>query len=242
MDIGFYGHSNCAYRSNDSFLDIVANQLGGQVVNTGVKQGSEERILFELKKTKKLDLAIIFHCLPKFVFLPNCDRDISVHDIEKKRADDLFRNDHLDVEFNLENNPKFKTLFKDNTTFFNAVNTYKDFFYDPDLMLNRYYGSLLQIDQYLKFKNIPAIHIVSKGHPLPTWFLFSNGFVDYSVMDIVKRNESKNPFFVNCISKEGNKQVAEELLNIIAVRGREVLRLREKQETEVRIPRPLQTL
>ena len=50
MNIGFYGHSNCAYSSPDSFLDIVANRLGANLVSKGVKQGSQERILFDLKK------------------------------------------------------------------------------------------------------------------------------------------------------------------------------------------------
>lgn len=215
MRIGFYGHSNCAYRDAGSFLDIVANHLNSTIINTGVKQGSEERILFELKKSKNLDIAIIFHCLPKFLFLPGCDRDISVHDIEKSRASDLFRNDHLDTEFNLENNPKFKMLFKDNELFFNAVNSFKDFFYHPDLMLNRYYGSLIQIDQYLSVKQIKTIHVIDKKHPLPNWFKFSNGHVNYSIMDLVHQHESKNPFFANCISAEGNKLVAEELINTL---------------------------
>jgi len=239
MNIGFYGHSNCAYRSDDSFLDIIANHYNANIINTGVKQGSEERILFELKKSKNLDIAVIFHCLPKFLFLPNSDRDINVHDIEQKRADKLFADDHLDQEFNQENSPKFKKLFNNNETFFNAVNTYKDYFYHPDLMMNRYYGALIQIDQYLQNKNITVIHVLNNSYPLPTWFKFTNGIINYSIMDIVNFYPA-NPFFVNCISKEGNRLVANELINSIAVCGREVIRLRETQETEVRIPRPLQ--
>jgi len=239
MNIGFYGHSNCAYCSEDSFLDIVAKHYNGTIINTGVKQGSEERVLFELKKSKNLDIAVIFHCLPKFLFLPGCDRDINVHDIERKRADQLFSDDHLDQEFNQENSPKFKKLFNDNVTFFNAVNTFKDYFYHPDLMMNRYYGALIQINQYLKNKDITVVHVIDSKYPLPSWFKFTTGTVNYTVMDIVKSHKATNPFFVNCISKEGNQQVAKELINIIAVRGREVLRLRETQETEVRIPRPL---
>jgi hypothetical protein len=214
-NIGFYGHSNCAYGSPESFLDIIALHCSAKIINTGVKQGSEERVLFELKKSKNLDLAIIFHCLPKFLFLPRCDRDINVHDIERKRAEQLFSDDHLDQEFNQENSPKFKKLFEDNKTFFNAVNTFKDYFYHPDLIMNRYYGALIQIDQYLNNKNISTIHILDRDHPLPSWFNFSKGVVNYTVMDIVKSHKATNPFFVNCISKEGNKLVATEIINII---------------------------
>ena len=240
MNIGFYGHSNCAYRSPASFLDIVADYYNANIINIGVKQGSEERILFELKKSKNLDMAVIFHCLPRFLFLPNSDRDINVHDIERKRADQLFADDHLDQEFNQENNPKFKKLFSNNETFFNAVNTFKDYFYHPDLMMNRYYGALIQIDQYLQNKDITVIHVVDRAYPLPAWFNFTNNIVNFTIMDIVKEHRATNPFFVNCISEEGNKLVAIELINSIAVSGREVIRLRETQETEVRIPRPLQ--
>ncbi len=215
MNIGFYGHSNCAYRSPESFLDLVALHYNAKIINTGVKQGSEERILFELKKSKNLNLAIIFHCLPKFLFLPGCDRDINVHDIERKRADQLFSDDHLDQEFNQENSPKFKTVFGNNETFFNAVNTFKDYFYHPDLIMNRYYGSLIQIDQYLNNKNISAIHVIDRTYPLPSWFNFTNGIVDYTIMDIVKSHRSTRPFFANCTSKEGNKLVADKLINII---------------------------
>jgi hypothetical protein len=215
MRIGFYGHSNCAYRDNGSFLNIVANQLDSTVINTGVKQGSEERILFELKKSKNLDIAIIFHCLPKFLFLPGCDRDINVHDIERKRADQLFSNDHLDTEFTATNQPLFKKVFGTNETFFNAINTFKDYFYHPDLIMNRYYGALIQIDQYLQNKNINVIHVVDKEYPLPSWFKFTTGVVDYEIMDIVKLNKSTNPFFANCISKDGNILVADKLISII---------------------------
>jgi hypothetical protein len=215
MNIGFYGHSNCAYRSPKSFLDLVSSHYNAKIINTGVKQGSEERVLFELKKSKNLDLAIIFHCLPQFLFLPNCDRDISVHDIERNRADQLFADDHLDQQFNQENSPKFKNLFKDNETFFNAVNTFKNYFYHQDLIMNRYHGSLIQIDQYLNNKSIPAIHIVDQSYPLPTWFKFTNGVINYSVMDIVKLHKSTSPFFVNCISEYGNTLVAGEIINTI---------------------------
>jgi hypothetical protein len=215
MNIGFYGHSNCAYRSPKSFLDLISLHYNAKIINTGVKQGSEERVLFELKKSKNLDLAIIFHCLPQFLFLPNCDRDISVHDIEYSRADQLFSDDHLDQQFNQENSPKFKNLFKNNETFFSAVNTFKNYFYHQDLIMNRYYGALIQIDQYLNNKSIPTIHIVDQRYPLPTWFKFTNGVINYSVMDIVKLHKSTNPFFVNCISEYGNTLVASEIINTI---------------------------
>lgn len=226
MNIGFYGHSNCAYRHPDSFIDIVATRLNANIVNTGVKQGSEERILFELKKTHNLDLAIIFHCLPRFLFLPECDRDIDTNSFKAGRAEDIFRNDHLDTEFTATNQPIFKKVFGNNENFFNAINTYRQYFYDPDLALNRYYGALIQIDQYLTFKNISAIHILPKKNSVPSWFAFTSGDVDYSIMDIFDQYPAKNPFFANLTTLEGNKLVAEKILNSVAARDRVAKRAR----------------
>jgi hypothetical protein len=213
MNIGFYGHSNCAYRSPESFLDIVATHYNGKIVNTGCKQGSEERILFELKKTKKLDVAIIFHCHHSALFIPESDRDIHL-DVSIQRAKDLFRTDHLDSEFTLEHNPKFNQLFKTNEHLYSAIDTYKTYFYHQDLVLNRYYGALLQIDQYLSFKNINTVHVLDDKCVIPNWFKFS-GCVDTEIMSIADREIAKNPFFVNCISKEGNKLIADKLINLI---------------------------
>lgn len=241
MNIGFYGHSNCAYRGEESFLDIVAKNFNGKIVNTGVKQGSEERILFEIKKTKNIDLAIIFHSPPKYLFIPDSDRDIDTTGFTNKRAEELFKNDKLDTQFVEKFNPLFKNKFENNEILFSSIDTYKKYFYHPDLSTNRFYGALIQIDQYVTAKKINAVHIIDKSAiPIPAWFKFSSGIVDYSIAEIIRNNPSKNKFFYNCTSKEGNILVARELVNIIAVRGREVLRLRETQETEVRIPRPLQ--
>lgn len=241
MNIGFYGHSNCAYRGKESFLDIIAKTFNAKIVNTGVKQGSEERILFELKKTKSIDLAVIFHSPPKYLFIPETDRDIDTTGFKSKRAEEIFKNDNLDIKFVENHSPLFKNKFENNEILFSSINTYKKYFYHPDLSVNRFYGALIQIDQYVTEKNISTIHIVDKNAiPIPTWFKFSSGIVDYSIAELVRNNPAKENFFYNCITKEANILVAEELVNIIAVRGREVLRLRETQETEVRIPRPLQ--
>ena len=215
MRIGFYGHSNCAYRGPASFIDIVANRLNGTAVNHGVKQGSEERILYELKKTHNIDLAIVFHCLPRFLFLPGCDRDIDTNSFRAKRAEDIFRNDHLDTEFTATNQPVFKKVFNNNENFFNAVNTYRQYFYDPDLTLNRYYGALLQIDQYLAFKNIKALHVLPRQNNVPNWFTFKSGTVDYDIMNVFEKYPAKNPFFLNLTTEEGNIIVAEKILNIV---------------------------
>lgn len=213
MNIGFYGHSSCAYRSEHSFLDIVANNYNGKVVNKGSKQGSEERILFELKKTKHLDVAVIFHCHHNALFIPESDRDVHAIDVTYDRAQNLFQT-HLDSEFGDEHNPKFKSLFETDDNLSNMVETYKKYLYHPDLELNRYYGALIQIDQYLSFKNIKAIHVLDKRCVVPNWYKF-NGYVDESIMQICEQEVAKNPFFVNCVSQYGNRLIADKLIEII---------------------------
>lgn len=223
MNIGFFGHSSCAYVGEGSYLNIIADSFRAKIVNIGVKQGSEERILFELKKNKELDIAIIFHSHPRYLFVPDTDRDIDTKSFQTKRAEDIFRNDHLDIEFVKENNKLFKEKFINNDNLFSAVDSYKKYFYHQDLSMNRFYGALIQIDQYISVKNILTIHILDQTQSvIPKWFKFTSGIIDYEVSEIIRNNPSTKPFFANCVTKEGNKLIAEHLINIIAARGREV--------------------
>jgi len=213
MKIGFYGHSNCAYRSKDSFLDILAEKLKAEIVNTGVRQGSEERILFELKKTKNLDIAVIFHSEAQFVFIPCADRDISIKQITDSKSNYMFEQ-HLN-EYHQIHHKKFVELFKTAKELESAVSYLKTYFYHPDLQLNRFYGSLIQIDQYLLDKSIPSIHVVIPN-TIPSWFNFKSGIVDTEIMNIVNSYKLKpNEWFVNMITKEGNFKVADRLIKTI---------------------------
>jgi hypothetical protein len=213
MNIGFYGHSNCAYSSPDSFLDIVADRLGANLVSKGVKQGSQERILFDLKKTKDLDIAIIFHSEPGFAFLPNCDRDVDLTNISKRRMEHLMKQQEWDGKF-LENyTPIFKQQFKTLSNFINTATVYRDHLYHPDAMLNRFYGALLQIDRYLIDRSIPCVHVLNHSNAIPNWFKFQSGVIDYEVMDLCQKYKTeRDHFFVNVITKEGNLAVADHLM------------------------------
>ena len=211
MNVGFYGHSTCAYRSVDSLIDIVANELNAEIINTGVRQGSEERILFELKKTKNLDLAIVFHSEAQFIFIPGADRDISIKQFSKSGY--IFK-DHFNYYHQLHHK-KFVELFKNAEEFESAVMYLKNYFYHPDLQLNRFNGSLIQIDQYLLSKNVQAIHVVIPNS-IPNWFTFKSGVVDSEIMNTIKQYVLKpNEWFVNNISKDGNNFVADRLIKLI---------------------------
>ena len=129
MKIGFYGHSNCAYLSKDSFLNLFAEHLNAEIVNTGARQGSEERILYELKKTRSLDLAIIFHSSPSYLFLPGCDRDFDLKSIEA-HASYIWQTEEIQQiktswEWHTEQHEKFVKKFKDLDNFINVITNYK---------------------------------------------------------------------------------------------------------------------
>jgi hypothetical protein len=250
-NVGFYGHSSCAYRSDDSFIDMLAQRLNFKIKNIGVRQGSEERVLYELKKTKGLDLAIIFHCPHDHIFLPECDRDFAVgmnfekkvryvwrdgkekqklpadwadYDIEKHvivgKTIDRWAQRPLEEltssqDFHNEHHKKFMAKFGSPETFIDAIKIYRKYFEEPDLIMNRFSGALVQIDQYLQFKNIKAIHIVGNNITLPPWFKFQNSLVDDVIPDILDKHDVGNVFFVNNIDKEGNLLVADRLEQLI---------------------------
>lgn len=219
MNVGFYGHSNCAYRSIDSLIDIFADKVNANVVNTGVRQGSEERILFELKKTKDLDLAIIFHSEPHFIFIPNSDRDLTMKQLTSDKAEYLFN--EFGNYYHQLHHKKFTELFKTSEELKLATHYLKTYFYHPDLLLNRFYGSLMQIDQYLLAKNIQAIHVIPKNS-IPPWFEFKSGIVDHSIVEMFDLYRTKpNESFANVMTKEGNNAVADKLFNLIG-RGGEI--------------------
>lgn len=222
MNIGFYGHSICAYRSDDSFIDKVEKSLAATIVNIGARQGSEERILYELKKTKKLDLAIIFHCPHNFIFIPGSDRDFAASTNFANKAGYIWEGNELNNssenwEFHKEHHEKFIQKFETMENFIEAMTVFRKIFYDPDLTMNRYYGAITQIDQYVSEKKIKTIHVTSKRLPIPRWFNFSSGIVDYSINEIANKYViPQGTWFVNGITKQGNEEVAQRLLEIIA--------------------------
>ena len=226
MKIGFYGHSYCAFKSEESFLNIFAKKINAEILNTGVRQGSEERILYELKKTKNLDLAIIFHSYPSYLFLPGSDRDFDLKGVINRHAENIWQSFEIEKissgwDYHLENHKQFIDKFKNLENFVIALNNYKEYFYDPDLQLNRFYGSLIQIDQYLKNKNLLSIHIVEKNY-LPNWFKFTSGIEDNSILDIITDNKlsENDEWCANGITPIGNKKVADRLYEIYAACSR----------------------
>lgn len=209
MNIGFYGHSNCAYRGKGSYLDLVADRFKANIVNTGAKQGSEERILRELKQSRNIDVAIVVHSFAGCLYLPGCDRDIAIQIATHDRADYLFKPfDHIE-------NPKFVAKFKDGDRFYDSIMHYKQFYYEADNQYDRFTGAALQIDQYLKSKNITTIHITERNR-FPSWLKFQHGVIDENnITEDFKTYAVKRPFFANCITEEGNYIISNKIISLL---------------------------
>lgn len=228
MNIGFYGHSNCAYLGDTSYLTLTANHFGAKIINVGARQGSEERILFELKKSKNIDFAVIYHSEPGYLFLPGSDRDFDLKGLTDSRANYIWASAELDKignnwDYHHKHHKKFIEKFESPENFKKLITDYKNYFYDPDLTMNRFYGSMIQIDQYLESRKIKAIHLIDSKKHLPSWYEFKSIQFDDELLKIFKINSSiDRTSYVNGLTTEGNIKVSEYLINIIAASGREV--------------------
>jgi len=272
MNIGFYGHSMAQWsRQQDfSYITKIRDHFNANIVNHGVGMGSEERILFDLKKTKKLDLAIILHSSPDFFFVPSenrdfctVDRDNLIEKVSSGRAKDWFKKHGFEnvpeemcefwekipnmpcfeilKDFGIapnfweddisnynknEKNAKARQVFDDWANgnsdavkelikehkelsneveyflgLFDALELMKKYLYHHDLQMNRYYGALMQIDQYLKFKNIPVVHCLGKSYWYPKWFKFETGVCD---SEIYKLQHEVTGYYAYAVDSENN--------------------------------------
>jgi len=222
MNIHIFGHSSCysGIKQNHmpTFVDILAEKYHIPDKNIiATTYGSEERILYLLKKVKDIDLAIIFHSFHRPIFVPTLNRDFEPNNTE----DDpwVFQKDHLKFytyvknpdQSNQEKNPVDQEEFK------LAYDLFMKYFYTKDLSKNRFYGALTQIDQYITYKKIPTIHCILPEH-IPTWFKFASGIVDTKLAEPCF---GKGEYFgsyqktINAITPAGNRHIAEKLSEYI---------------------------
>ena len=274
MNIGIYGHSMALYQGKDpnNYIAKLKKHFNATIVHSGVPQCSEERILFELKKTKDLDFAVIFHTPPYNIFVPSWNRDISSVDrdtFNKKikieewvKEIGIFDNstqvkefskhlesipngalyqflEHLDIDIeqHLEDIEQWSTgndtllkkviiekakQFGEETFFeemYNALDLQKKYLSHPDLQMNRYYGAVIQIDQYLKSKKIPCVHFLDKESWYPKWIDFTSGPYD---TEIQKLQKQAGPYYVgyekseNGLSVEANNIIFNRIVELYA--------------------------
>ena len=219
MNIGFYGHSAASWAGEldgvRSYIDTVLEHYNADLVNLGVPQGSEERILFDLKKTKNLDVAVIFHSFPKYLYMPKCKRDIDINRIKQARFDYLWDNDEIDRHLdNFFTYGGIKESFgNDKKLFIETMSNYKEFLHHKDLAENRFAGALVQIDQYLAFKKIPVVHACARN-TMPPWFKFTSGFNAVGLVDLLDTIHQQG-VFPNNISASGQVTMHSVIIKLI---------------------------
>ena len=225
MIIGFFGASETAwhgypYQCVDtkelafSWNDIVCKYFNAKQYNKAVLQGSTERALYELKKCKKdLDVAIINISNFKFTYLPNCDIDFNTGHSANTRADQVFDFKGIQHGPKFESHRNFRSQFESKEEFINLCNLHKKYLYNSEAMLNRQAGTLLQIDMWLKTKNINAIYL-SNPINIPPWVSLSAGKV-YDYMHKTAEEHRKYRNLPNNISLEGQKLIAKWLIKRI---------------------------
>jgi hypothetical protein len=271
-NIGIYGNSIAGYNGQqpDHFITLLKEYFNANIVHSGITQCSEERILFNLKKTKKLDLAVVFHSPPYNIFVPSWDRDITSVDrttlnkkistkqwmkscvgVEPNTVEKLFDSipngacwqvlSHFNISFENYSEAFEKWAEGDSTEIkelvtiyarskhqdaeyykglFDALELSKTYLSHPDLQMNRYYGAMIQIDQYLKHKNIPCVHFLDKEKWYPVWAKIESGPVDHDLTIINKENSK---YFVgynkssNALSSDGNKLIFDRILELLKI-------------------------
>ena len=283
MNIGIYGNSILVdnRKQEFSFITRLKRHYTNHTFNNfGCSHSSEERMLFEIKKTKQLDLAIIFHANPSYMFIPGWNRDVDTFDkdvLEQKIREDFDKQVilYLISEYGLKANIAENAAWKEQAIRFwkklpngavlalledfsqvasNVVNEWGDvssskdeltilknfvkqhstpedssfylellecllqnkkYMFHPDLQRSRYTSALIQIDQYLTSKKIPAIHCLGPTHWYPAWFNFSSGKVTSKFTFIRQNFFSEYAESDNGITPEGNEQIFNELLTLI---------------------------
>jgi hypothetical protein len=232
MNIQFYGHSITNISKEfpiKTFVDLVLEkyQATCQSHSRGIAMCSEERILYDLKKTKDIDVAVIFHTNEDFYFFLPDGRDYNIMDVDELNQKFGDGDYGLKIE-------KTKDKAADNCGWetFNAndikkfLTDYQKLMLSKDLMRNRYFGALIQIDQYCTSRGIPVIHCPLDKPSIPNWFKFTSGIVDYELNSYNYKNSgwgtgATNPYYIgyqksdNAISEDGNILIANRLFEHI---------------------------
>ena len=220
MKIEFYGSSiigsnTFQIEKPKAFYDLILDHFNASSLNYMIAQCSEERILYNLKKTSEIDIAIIFHSTPQFIYFPNFTRDFMV--MQDHEIDDWDNRQHF-----LDYVDAFKQNRKDIVTNFSVptepidASIIKDFMklhFNRDVNRNRFHGALSLIDEYVYSKKIPTIHVINDH--IPGWFTFKSGIIDEDICEIEKEYSVSFNKSVNGISEEGNNLIFNKLIGLI---------------------------
>jgi hypothetical protein len=229
MNIGFYGNSTASWSGHsDSFIDIIQQRFGATVVNIGTPQGSEERILYSLKKTKAIDIAVIFHGGPGFYFIPKCNRDLRISTIPENKVKYLWNENNSDLmspqafeEKYFDPNSGIKKIFGTIDNFVNCMTYYREYLWDPDAEKYRYEAFLMAVDDYCLKKVKLTIHVMRPKFKV-SWFDFKSGIESIEIANFVESFKkilnttgTTEKILPNGLTVAGNLFVADELTKLI---------------------------
>jgi|LakMenE01Jun11ns_1017448.scaffolds.fasta_scaffold9571305_1 hypothetical protein len=202
LKIGFFGHSDCTSTAPESYIGQIIKHFDAIIVNKGVNQASEERVLIDLKKHKNLDVAVIFHSRPASLFLPRCNRDIDIRSDEIKAYIDRYGD--------------IPRIFKTEENFVACIRYYRQYLYTHNLHINRFQGALLLIDSYCLSKVPATIHVLDNNNAMPWFTGFRSGVRATEVENILVTHKSIDFRDHNGMTAEGNNKTAEVLIDLIS--------------------------
>jgi len=232
MNIGYFGHSTVGddtHGQPGAFIIDVAQHFKAQILNTGTGQGSQERILFELKKCRNLDVAVIFHSRPQSLFIPGARMDFHIAEDPDHKAEiiwsqelflqmtppkvdeeQLFREKYQE---SLQYRKNFSAVFKTPQDFVVCLKNFKKYLYHQDLQQNRFEGALMLIDEYCASRVPVVIHSIDPVR-IPSWWKgFKSGILVPELN--VYEKKYREPSQPNCLSPEGHMIMKETLIRVI---------------------------
>jgi hypothetical protein len=209
-NLGLFGHSVCTDTQFvvGSYQQLLVEKFPTlNIVNLGSGNSSEERIFYELKKAKNLDIAVIFHSRPGAIFIPNSNRDLYTTRRELKSV--------VNNQWNhLVKSNGIRNVFPDLKTFYNTFDFYMSYLSTPDLEKNRFESALLAIDSYCLTDNIKLVIHVPVRKYFPSWFSFKSGIINEDLIELsLQQGNPNNP---NVLHDGVNEQIAELLSTLIA--------------------------
>lgn len=93
MKIGIFGDSSASWRESNnwgypSYCEIVRDHFSSDTISWhGANTGSLQRTIKNLTRHKNLDLYIIFHSAPDYIYCPGWKRDFSLDEIKQAASD-----------------------------------------------------------------------------------------------------------------------------------------------------------
>ena len=205
MKIGIFGDSSAVWRPNlnwgyQSYCELVSDYYFDEnTINWyGANTGSLSRTIANIQKHKHLDLYIIFHSAPDYIYSPGWRRDFPLDEIKQavrdKNALEAFKEQlRRHSPFNYDN-IKFELQFWLNT------------WHNEKLLQLNFVANLLLLNKLIQGKTV--IHIARSSVEKQ---IITVGTFNDRLQDILK-SAGTHPTY---IPKQQHKDVAQEMISMI---------------------------